>query len=85
MVRIAQQTNFNGAKPSILPRHVLPVPQRMLRIDTHEHNVAVAVTELVETVLESQDFGWADKRECRGDEEKDKPLWRGRFRVNIGR
>lgn len=71
VICIAQQRNINLAKSSILPRYILPVPERLLGIYGYEHNTAVPVSKLVETVLEGDELGGADEVEGCGDEEDD--------------
>lgn len=71
MIRIAQQRDIDLPQSSIMPWHILPVPQRVLGVDAHKHNVAVPVLELVEAVLESEDFGRTHEAEGCGNEEQD--------------
>ena len=56
----------------------------MLRIDTDEYDVAVALSELVKTVLEGEDFSWTDEGEGCWYEEENEPLWRLGSGVDVG-
>jgi hypothetical protein len=49
---ITEQGYVNHPKPTILPRHILPVPKRVLSIDRYEDDAASAILELVHAVLE---------------------------------
>lgn len=73
MVSITEQRNINLTQATVLPRNILPVPEGVLGIDRNENNIAVAVLKLLETVLESEHFGRANKGECRRYEEYYKP------------
>jgi hypothetical protein len=48
----------------------------VLRIDADENDIAVALLERVETVLEAEDFGRTDEGEGCWNEEEDQPVWR---------
>jgi hypothetical protein len=52
MCGITEQGYVNHAKPTILSRHILPVPKRVLSIDRYEDDAAFAILELVQAVLE---------------------------------
>ena len=45
----------------------------MLRIHRYKHDIAVAILELVQAVLERQNLGRTHKREGSGYEKKDEP------------
>lgn len=60
---IAQQRYVDVTKAAVLAGNVLPVPERMLRINRNESNIAVPIFELLVAVLEGNDFSRTDKRE----------------------
>lgn len=71
---VTKERYINIPQPSILSRHILPVPQRMLGIDADENDLTISVFKLIKTVLESEDFGRTDEAKSCGYEEHDKPL-----------
>jgi len=75
--RIAQQWDIDIAEPAILMRNVLPVPQRMLRVDRDECDIAVSVFELIIAVLKGNDLGRTHEGERGWDEEQQQPrsIW----------
>lgn len=73
VINIAEQRDIDLAQATILSRDILPVPQRVLRIDRNENNIAIAILEFFEAVLESEHLGRAHERECCGYEKNDEP------------
>lgn len=73
MICITQQRDIDLPQSAILPRHVLPVPKRVLRIHRNEHDVAATVLEFLEAVLEREHLGRADEGEGCRDEENHEP------------
>ena len=81
VVGITDQRYVNMAEAAILPRHILPVPQRMLSIHGDEDDVAIPVFELLKAVLEGDYLGRTDETERRWYEHDEQPgcfkVWRG--------
>lgn len=77
VICIAQQGDVNLSKSPILSGDILPVPQRVLGIDRDEHDAAMAIFELVEAVLKSENLSGADEAKGRRDKHEYKPsgIW----------
>jgi hypothetical protein len=73
MRHIAQQRNVNHAQPAVLSWDILPMPQRVLRIDRCEDDAAIAILEFVQAVLERENLSRTNEAEGRRDEEQDEP------------
>jgi hypothetical protein len=73
MCGITEQRDINHPQAAILPRNVLPMPQRVFCIDRNEHNTTAAILELAQTVLEGQNFSGAHETEGSWNEEYDEP------------
>jgi hypothetical protein len=83
---ITEQRDINHSQAAVLPRNVLPMPQRMFCIDRDEYNATAPILELVQTVLEGQNFSGANETEGSWNEENDEPwcVWVGCTWHDIG-
>jgi hypothetical protein len=70
---VTEQWNIDLAKAAILPRYVLPVPKRVLSVNRNEDNAAIAIFELVKTVLKCENFCRAHEAEGSRYEHDDEP------------
>lgn len=66
------------AEAAILPGYVLPVPKRVLSVNRNEHNAAIAVFDLIETILECEKLGRTHEAEGSRYEHDEEPwcVWR---------